>query len=305
MIRSISTPLPSAPEGWFVYQYQLLSDGRLAAVWTDRDIRTEYRKWWSRRQELNSSEKMPNFWDGKAQVVVINESGACEPISIPLVRGLIIDRFSDGRWLVTSSRAGAGEINARILKKDGQPIRSLALGDGIEYVRCAQDGTIWVGYFDEGIFGGSVASGGLVQFDDFGRPLWSYNKEGGGRKSFIADCYALTLDGNAIWTCFYTDFPIVRLKDDRETLWTNSKVSGSRALAVDGEFVLLAGGYEADAGRLALLMLAQGEAKLLGAFTCPEIANADLLAGHASMIHFVKNELWSRISVSDAQSELK
>jgi hypothetical protein len=303
MVRSISTPLPSAPEGWFVYQYHLLSDGRLAVLWIDHDVRTEYRKWWSRRQELNSSEKMPDFWDGKAQVVLITESGAFEPISIPLVRNLIIDRFSDGRWLITSSRAGSSEINAWILKKDGQPIRSFALGDGIEYVRCAQDGTIWVGYFDEGIFGGSVASGGLVQFDDCGRPLWSYNDEGGGRQSFVGDCYALTLDGNAIWTCFYTDFPIVCLKGGHETLWTN-KVIGSRALAVDGEFVLLAGGYEADAGRLALLRLAQGEAKLIGAFTCPEFENADLLAGHASTIHFVKNELWTRISVSDARSEL-
>ena len=303
MIRSSSTPLPSVPEGWFVYQYYLLSDGALAALWTDHDIRTEYRKWRSHRQELNSSEKMPDFWQGNAQLVLLSESGASDPFIVPLVRSPIIDRFSDGRWIITSSVAGSGQSNAWILNEDGQLIRALMLGDGIECVRCAQDGTIWVGYFDEGIFGGSVASGGIVQFDDFGRPLWSYNSQGEGRQSFVADCYALALDGNEIWTCFYPDFPIVRVKSGQETLWAN-KVRGSRAIAVDGEFVLLAGDYEDNGGRLALLRLEHGEAKLLHTFRCPEIESADLLSGHASTIHFVKNEHWTRIHVSEARSEL-
>jgi hypothetical protein len=301
MIVSNSTLLPSPPEGWFVYKYYLLSGGSLAVIWTDRDINSDYRAWWSRIPESGPSQGMPDFWNGAAKLVLIAETSVSDPISIPLVRHPLFDCFPDGRWLIVTTRTNAGEDNAWIFQEDGQPIRSLVLGDGIKHIRCAQDGTIWVGYFDEGIFGGSLGSGGLVQFDDFGHPLWSYNDPSGGRQSCIDDCYALSLDGDEIWTCFYSDFPIVRVKGGLETLWTN-KVIGSRALAIDGSFVLLAGGYKEDANRLALLKLEQGEAKLMGAFQCPEIENADLLSGHSSVIHSVKDDRWTRISVSDVRS---
>jgi hypothetical protein len=303
MINANSTPLPRAPKGWFVYRYYLLSDGGLAVVWTDRDINAEYRAWMASGDKLHLSQKRPDFWEGKAQVVFITEFDASDPISIPLVRYPMINRFPDGRWLVTSARAGDNESNAHILAEDGQPIGSFALGDGIDHVRCAQDGTIWIGYFDEGCSGNSVGSGGIVQFDANGQPLWSYNDSEGAGQSFIDECYALTLAGDEIWACFYSEFPILRVKGGQKTLWTN-KVSGAKALAVDGAVVLLAGGYDEDANRLALVRLEQGDAKLIGQFQCPEIENADLISGHSSMIHVVKNECWTRISVSDAQSAL-
>jgi len=34
-------------------------------------------------------------------------------------------------------------------------LRSFHAGDGIQDVEAAGDGTIWVGYFDEGVFGGT------------------------------------------------------------------------------------------------------------------------------------------------------
>jgi hypothetical protein len=303
MINSKSTPLPRAPEGWFAYRYYLLSDGALAVVWTDRDVNAEYRAWMASGAKLHLSQRMPDFWDGKAQLVLVTEAEASDPISIALVRYPIIDRFPDGRWLVTSARAGDNEFNAHILAEDGQPTGSFALGDGIEHVRCAQDGTIWIGYFDEGVFGNTAGSGGIVQFDANGQPLWSYNDSKAADQSCIDECYALTLAGDEIWACFYSEFPILRVKGRRKTLWTN-KVFGAKALAVDGAVVLLAGGYDEDANRLALVRLEQGEAKLIGAFHCPEIENADLISGHSSAIHVVKNEIWTRISVCDAQCEL-
>lgn len=303
MINFKSTPLPRAPEGWFAYRYYLLSDGALAVVWTDRDINAEYRAWMASGDKLHLSQMMPDFWDGKAQLVLVTEVEASDPISIALVRYPIIDRFPDGRWLVISARAGDNEFNAHILAEDGQPTRSFALGDGIEHVRCAQDGTIWVGYFDEGVFGDSAGSGGIVQFDANGQALWSYNDSEGAGQSFIDECYALTLAEDEIWACFYSDFPILRVKGGQKTLWTN-KVFGAKALAVDGAVVLLAGGYDEDANRLAFVRLEQGDAKLIGAFQCPEFEYADLISGHSSAIHVVKNEIWTRISASDAQSEL-
>ena len=303
MTNSKSTPLPLTPKGWFVYRYYLLSDGALAVVWTDRDVNAEYRAWMASGDKQHLSQRMPDFWDGKAQLALVTELDASDPISIPLVRYPIIDRFPDGRWLVTSARAGDNEFNAHILAEDGQPTSSFALGDGIEHVRCAQDGTIWIGYFDEGVFGDSAGSGGIVQFAANGQPLWSYNDSEATGQSIIDECYALTVAGDEIWACFYSEFPILRVKGGQKALWTN-KIFGAKALAVDGAIVLLAGGYDEDANRLALVRLEQGAAKLIGAFQCPEIENADLISGHSSVIHVVKNERWTRFSVSDAQSAL-
>ncbi len=109
--------------------------------------------------------------------------------------------------------------------------------------------------------------------------------------------------GDEVWACFYSEFPILRVKGGQKTLWTN-KVFGAKALAVDGAIVLLAGGYNEDANRLALVRLEQGDAKLIGQFQCLEIENADLISGHSSVIHVVKNERWTRFSVLDAQSAL-
>ncbi len=303
MIRSHSTPLPSAPDGWFLYQYYLLSGGTLAVLWTDRDINTEWRAWRSRQRGAASVEKMPDFWNGGAQIVHITDSGVHDPITIPLLRFPLIDRFPDGHWLLASTRVQANENNAMILSTNGKVTRSFALGDGIEHLRCSQDGTIWVGYFDEGVFGGSVGSGGLVHFDGYGQPLWAYNNPQRDPSVYIDDCYALTQNGDEIWACFYSDFPILCLKSGKETVWTNN-VSGAKALAIDGAFILLAGGYESDATRLSLLRLGDGAADLMGSWLCPELENYHLLFGDSSVLHIVNNNAWTRFHVSDVRSAL-
>src|ERR1700677_4471504 len=107
------------------------------------------------------------------------------------------------------------------------------MGDGIAHIRCAADGTIWAGYFDEGVYSapnkdGSrpISSSGIARFGPDGRVLWRFNTHE--RPDLpIADCYALTLDGNTIWTCPYTDFPIVRVEDGLVAHWRNDVVGAS------------------------------------------------------------------------------
>ena len=289
-----SLTIPTAPAGWFDYRYYVLSDGKLAVLRADRDINGEYRAWRTKAQRAIFPRKMPDFWKGKACISVIEKNGESAPIGVPLVRYPQIDRFVDGRWLIASTRALPDEANGLVLDEDGQPIRAFLLGDGIEHIRCASDGTIWVGYFDEGIFGNSVGSGGIVHFDAYGRTLWSYNEQESAGGSFVADCYALSLSGDELWSCYYTDFDILRVKGSTKTRWSNG-ITGARALAVDGSFLLLAGGYGADANRVALLELARGEARLIGSLNCPEIENAPLLSGRSSVVHVVSNGTWTRI----------
>lgn len=76
--------------------------------------------------------------------------------SIPTVRS-----FGDGRWLVVASRT-RDKANARVLTSDGALLDRLMLGDGIEHITIDRDHRIWVGWFDEGMFGndtGQVLAG--------------------------------------------------------------------------------------------------------------------------------------------------
>ncbi|MGH6863880.1 MAG: hypothetical protein ACRECN_06345, partial [Methylocella sp.] len=110
-----------------------------------------------------------------------------------------------------------GENNVRLYTADGTLAGAFAMGDGIAYVRCAADATIWVGYFDEGVFNGPnkdgnwpVSSSGIAHFGPDGKVLWRFNDEQTD-DLFISESYALALKGITLGCCPYTDFPIVRL----------------------------------------------------------------------------------------------
>lgn len=50
----------------------------------------------------------------------------------------------------------------------------LNLGDASEDLQTTPQGLIWVSYFDEGVYGGSIGRQGLVCFDNAGTPLFKY-----------------------------------------------------------------------------------------------------------------------------------
>jgi hypothetical protein len=179
------------------------------------------------------------------------------------------------------------------------------MGDGIEHIRCAADGSIWVGYFDEGVFGGPntdgswpVSSFGIARFAPDGTVLWTFNTEERADLS-IADCYALTLNENTLWCCFYTDFPIVRVRSGTVRHWRNG-IRGPKALATDGQHVLLAGGYGPQAPRIALLRLDDERALPLGdvLFQPPANGAAGLLQGRGATLHIVGQGRWRRLNLS-------
>lgn len=277
MIPWKTMPLPAPPDNLIANRFCLLSDGALAVVWADR----------SQRQ---------------AQLAVLSEEGSSTPIPLPAPWYNEVDRFPDGRWLVVTPRTEGDQDNAMILDEAGSQRAAFCLGDGILHIRCAADGTIWVGYFDEGVFGDSVGAGGLVRFSPAGRPLWAYNAAERRRAAFIGDCYALSIVGTETWTYFLEDFPIVRLRDGHETQWRNNAVYGAQALAVEGRHVVLAGGYGSNKPNLHLLRLGDGTADLIGSVPCPQIEKADLVAGQGATIHVVKDGSWSRFTVSDVRS---
>lgn len=302
-----AVPLPPTPEGWFDYGYTALADGRLALIRTRKDVHAEHTRWWEAVNGGDQSRKYPKLWDADMRLSIFD--GAVETDVAVMLSGAhpIVDQMADGRWLVAGSRAQEGEKNGRIHAVDGQVEHTMILGDGIENLLCSADGTVWVGYFDEGIFGGPnkdgswpVSSGGIVQFDATGTPLWSFNKQVRENHS-VADSYAMTLSGTDLWACFYTDFPIARISGGKPVFWSNS-VAGAKAIAVKDDIVLLAGGYSEDANRITLVKLDGESSRELGSlrYGKGKPGAAGLLKGRGSVIHIVSDGVWSKVPVFKA-----
>lgn len=144
------------------------------------------------------------------------------------------------------------EQNARALDWSGTERARFVVGDGIQDLRVTPDGTIWVSYFDEGIFGNfgwngpgpePMGAAGLLAFSETGEPRFAYDPEAAGT-DMICDAYALNVGAEGeVWLYFYTEFPIVRIANGSYRAWQHG-IGGARALAVQGERVLLLGDYE-------------------------------------------------------------
>ncbi|MFC7220663.1 hypothetical protein ACFQLX_21240 [Streptomyces polyrhachis] len=173
-----------------------------------------------------------------------------------------VQPLPDGRVLVVGARCRwrpeGPDRNAIIYDADGTVRAEATLGDGIEHLLTTRSGQVWVGYFDEGIFGNygwggpgpaGIGSSGLVRFSSDLEPTYTFPSDGNEPSGFISDCYALNVDGEDAWTSYYTDFPIVRVRDEAVAGWRNP-VRGAKALAVDGTRVALFGGYGEACARL-------------------------------------------------------
>jgi hypothetical protein len=134
--------------------------------------------------------------------------------------------------------------NAAIYSATGRLLRAGVLGDGVGDVATTEAGAIWIGYFDEGIYGnfgwgtrrgGSepIGRSGLARFaTDFER-VWEFPRN---RQLSISDTPWLTLDGETVWSTFYTDYPVARVEDDAVRTWSDAAGRGG-GLLVDGDRV--------------------------------------------------------------------
>ena len=287
--------LPEPPTGWFEYGYAVLMDGTLALLRADHDIWAALRHW----KVGGARGFLPKLWDGHARLSIFDGRAESDAIEVQLGFSPIVSRLADGRWLLAASRSARGEANGRLYATDGTASGTIALGDGIDHLCCAPDGTIWAGYCDEGIGSGPISSGDIVRFDPDGRALWSFNSDDR-HDLCIFDCYAMTLNANTLRSCFYSDFPIVRVEDSVISSWSNA-VRGARALAVDRDHILLAGGYDEEAERLILLRLDSGQACQLSELRFPPLRAAAHVQGLADTLHIIGQGAWTRMGVADAR----
>ncbi|MCL2595691.1 MAG: hypothetical protein FWD83_09245 [Promicromonosporaceae bacterium] len=140
------------------------------------------------------------------------------------------------------------ELNAEVRSLDGKRLRRGCFGDGISHVRATPNGDVWVGYFDEGVFGNCgwgdadapapLGRAGVVRWSsqDF---MKLYEA---GPEADICDVYAATLFGEDLWTSTYVDFPLSHFTATSQRIIPTAD-SGVQALITDGATVVTVGEY--------------------------------------------------------------
>ncbi len=247
------------PDGWYQIRYQILIDGSLAVLGSSEDLNTA----WKSDREGKTNGLFPRLLPkALGKIWVIIDGSLHEQVTMPLRYSFpLFDRFDGERWLLVNARSD-GKGNARVLSNDGEELRTMELGDGIEHVQIDGLNRIWVGWFDEGVFGNDQWRIPDLEWPPSSAGVASFNAEGQlvsmAKIKGIADCYAMNVFADEVWTCTYTDFPIWTSKDGIEITW-DTNLCGTKAIAVANSNVIAAGGYGDEAGNIALLKLRPGE----------------------------------------------
>ena len=134
-------------------------------------------------------------------------------------------------------REDRADENGRLCQIDGGFLHGIILGDGIQDVGVMRDGLIWTSYFDEGVFGNvawsePLGSTGLVARRPDGKVAHTFEPPNGLDR--ICDCYAMNACGNDVWICYYTDFPLVQIRNGRIQAHWQIPVRGADAFAISG-----------------------------------------------------------------------
>lgn len=139
------------------------------------------------------------------------------------------------------------EQNALIIDENGNVIREMCLGDGIEDCMTTADMKIITSYFDEGVFGNlgwdrPVGTSGLIIWDCNGEIMWENTKYP------IYDCYAMNIDSNGrLWFYYYNDFNLVRT-DLKNDIVIEPKIETEGfdlfAISESQQSIIFGGGYE-------------------------------------------------------------
>jgi hypothetical protein len=294
------TSLPRPPAGWFDYGYAVLWNGELALLRTDFDIHAALARWYDATRQSGAEER-PDLSGARLKLSVFDGAKESADIEVPVGRWAIADRLLDGWWLVVSDPLDpASNINARLYMADGAPAGAFAIGNYVTRVQCAADSTIWAGYFDASLLKGdtTISSAGIARFDADGRLMWRFDDQGG-RRGYVEDCYALTLDSTTLWSCFKPGFSIVRIAQGVVRSWRN-EIAGADALAIDGDHVLVVGAHGGHRSQLALLRLDNDKAREVGTwkFRRPDRNAARLLQGRGVTLHVVGSGKWRKITVA-------
>jgi hypothetical protein len=226
------------------------------AIWSSRDGEAELH---ARYEQPPGGASFPRTTPGTTPAAALAAYAGSDvvPTTVVQVRALPVahphvDVLADGSFLAVGAHCSwtqsGPEPNALAIDQNGRIFRRGCLGDGIAHLQVAGDGTIWAGYFDEGVFGNlgwggpgptPLGAGGIAAWSPDFEKIWELDPEEG----LVADCYALNVGPGEVLACPYTDFPVVRIQDRQETVTTTSGVSGPAGIIASGDQVGLIGTY--------------------------------------------------------------
>ncbi|MFF7259241.1 hypothetical protein ACFZCL_02960 [Streptomyces sp. NPDC008159] len=207
---------------------------------------------------LRTPAETPGPYDA---VVVTVDDGASYATGLSSVsaRHPRIDALPDGGFVVADARSGTGDEQVQVFDALGRPSWTFRVGDAIEHLLTDESGDLWIGYFDEGVFGDDpLSAAGARRWSATGEALWAYSPPPGG--DWIADCYALNVDRRVAWVYPYTayaGFPLVEVRHDPPLHLRTTRVEGASGVAVAGERALFFGGYRKDRDRLVVASLGE------------------------------------------------
>jgi hypothetical protein len=292
-------------------------DNELLLMWTTADDRDGV-------QAVTTTPGGPTFPDPKAsrpvpaQVsvysrdpirhVALSEMALAFPTVQPMPGGGILVVGARARW-----RSAGPDKNAVIYGPSGGVLTEATLGDGVGHVQTTHQGYVWVGYFDEGVYGNygwgmhgapaPIGAPGLIRFSPDLSVDWQYRSDDRPGEGAIDDCYALNVDNETAWVCYYSDFPVVRVDDGRVRSWHNS-VTGAKAIVTDGHQVALVGGYGPNRHRIAAGTLHREGFAVTAEreLTLPDgrpVPAALAITGRGTELHVVTEDTWYRIDLTE------
>jgi hypothetical protein len=246
--------------------------------------------------------------DAYSSILTVNGSSGSREIHLSKLTTTfpMLEILPTGEILVVGNRCwrytdGSHEMNAKLYDPAGKPIREFSLGDGINHVQADAQGNLWVGYFDEGVYGnfgwqfgdGPIGAAGLSCFNLTGRKLWDFKSpEGFGP---IDDCYALNVSGAGVWAYYYSELAFAFIDSNwRVRCWKTPR-SGGDAFAVGHDRALL---YQRTAGSSActLFHLAEKDAVRAGDVELSLPTGVDLIKatiiGRGKELHVVADDTW-------------
>ncbi|MGW6422365.1 hypothetical protein ACWF82_06790 [Nocardia sp. NPDC055053] len=230
-----------------------------------------------------------------------------------------VQRLPQGRTLVVGTELASFSQEdyfpltaAAVYDNAGSVVAEGVLGCNIAHIYTSTEGHTWVGYSDGGIFfdclpdgSPNPGAGGLARFTPDLQLDWRFGDTTSLSTNAprIYDCYALNIDGNTTWTCYYDDFSIIRIENGILTRWRND-VFGAKALAVDGDRIALYDGWGPVDGRLVVGILSGGRMHVTGEYrltlpTGQPLAAHTRLIGRGPDLHLITDTDWYRLSLDD------
>ncbi|GAA2430154.1 hypothetical protein GCM10010191_49570 [Actinomadura vinacea] len=114
---------------------------------------------------------------------------------------------------------------------------------------------------------------------------------------------ALSVDADTAWTCYYTDFPIVRVHEEALTGWHGGGAAAN-ALITDGSRIALYGGYGADRDHLVAGRPDAEHRRMPGRTPGGQKLPVDaLVIGRGPDLHILTYADWYRLDLSDVAAE--